>query len=193
MKKLLIGLLAMGAASAQASMLEINGSLSAELFSAQVNEEKTYFETLGDLYMAGKRPDLTKISNIAWAGRCFSKNKPNDPTNAGYIFRQKVSDVGPIGAESKSYESLSYWQLDEAPNYFDNLSLQQVYALNLRTAAFDAKIKNVSIEINLNATSKSNLKVSDSFLIEQISGTDTGVGPIGIGIRCYYFIPDLKP
>ena len=196
MKKLFLGILAIGSLSTQASMLEVNGPLDAKLFEAQVNDEKTYFETLGDLFKTGTRPNLTKISNIAWAGRCFSKDKQNDPTNAGYIFREKVtSDVGPIGANLKSYESLSYWKRGEAPNFFDKLSLEQVYALKLNVTPFDAKIGQDSIEISLDSTTKSNLKVSGSYLVEAISGTESDVGPVGkvtVGVRCYYFVPDLN-
>ena len=121
MKKLLIGLLAIGTLSAQASLLEVNGPLDATLFEAQVNDEKSYFETLGDLFQAGTRPKLSNISNIAWAGRCFSKEKQNVPNNAGYIFREVRNDAGPIAVTTKAYEVFSYWQHAKAPNFFDKM------------------------------------------------------------------------
>jgi hypothetical protein len=73
MRKLLIGLLTFGTISAQASMLEINGPLDEKLFEAEVNQDKTYFETLGDLYRDGKLPDVAKIANIALGGKMFSE------------------------------------------------------------------------------------------------------------------------
>jgi hypothetical protein len=197
MKKILFGLLALGTISAQASMLEINGPLDAKLFDAQVNDEKSYFETLGDLFQSGVRPNLTKISHIAWAGRCFIAKIPNDPINAGYIFRQKRNDAGPIAATTKAYEAFSYWLPREAPNYFDKMDIEQVFAAvpNLKANAHDARIKSDSIEIDVNAFQKSNLKESGKYLVEEISEQVSDVGPIEkqtVVIRCYYFIPELN-
>ena len=196
MKKRLIGLLAIGTLSAQASMLEVNGPLDATLFEAQVNDEKTHFQTLGDLFKAGKLPDLRKISNIAWAGKCFLRSKQNDPTNAGYIFRQKRNDAGPIASGHRAYEAFSYWDLNKAPNYFDKMNVEQVFAAlpKLSKEAVNARVKTDSIEMILGST-KSNLKVSENYLIEELSDTNVDVGPVGkttVGVRCYYFIPDLN-
>jgi|SRR5690606_16763807 len=200
MKRLLVGLLALGTISAQASMLEINGPLDVNFFEAEVDQGQTYFETLGDMFKKGTRPNPTKISNIAWAGRCFTFSAQNNPANAGYIFRQKINDAGPIAASSKAYEAFSYWALDKEPNFFDKMDLEQVFAFyKTRTSApfraLDARIKTDSIEINLDS-SKSNLKVSGDYLVEEISGVSGGdVGPVGkvtVGVRCYYFIPDLN-
>jgi hypothetical protein len=183
MKKLLIGFLAFGAFSVQASMLEVNGPLDSKFFEAEVLQDKSYFETLGDLFSQGTVPDLKKISNIAWAGRCFLKDEPNNPTNAGYIFREKKSDVGPIGRNSKSYEVLSYWLPKKAPDFFDKLTLDQV--LNLPEAKItkfvDANINSSSINIGL-----SSLKSSGSYLVEEVGMSSSPA------IRCYYFIPDLN-
>lgn len=192
MKKVFLGILAIGSLSAQASMLEVNGPLDSTFFEAQVNnDEKTYFETLGDLFRTGTRPNLSKISNIAWAGRCFN-DKQNEPVNAGYIFRQKRIDAGPIAATSKAYEAISYWQLSEAPNYFDKMNLEQVFAALPNLKANDARIKTDSVEVDVQAPEKSNLKISGNYLVEEISGPVGPVGKISIGVRCYYFIPDLN-
>jgi hypothetical protein len=195
MKKFIIGFLTMGVLSAQASMLEVNGPLDAMLFTAQVNDEKTYFETLGDLYKAGKRPNLSTLSNIAWAGRCFFKTAPNVPTNAGYIFRQKENDAGPIASVNPEYEAFSYWKLEKAPNYFDNMNMEQVFTAHPNITVRDAKIKADSIEINLKPTGKSNLKTSGNYLVEELSWPEGDNGPVGkeiVDSRCYYFIPDLN-
>jgi hypothetical protein len=197
MRTLLFGLvLTIGTLSAQASMLEVNGPLDEKLFDAQVNDEKTHFETLGDLFKAGRLPDLNKISNIAWAGRCFIRSEPNEPTNAGYIFGQKRNEAGPIGATSKIYGASSYWKLTKAPNYYDKMSLEQVLSLYKDTLIFNvARVKSDSVEVDISDGSKSNLKVSGNYLVEELSGTDGDVGPVGkvsVYSRCYYFIPDLN-
>jgi hypothetical protein len=196
MKKLILGILTIGSLSTQASMLEGNGPLDATLFEAQVNDEKTYFETLGDLFKAGTRPNLLKISNIAWAGRCFSNEAQNDPVNAGYIFRQKRNDAGPIAGTSKAYEAFSYWKPYKAPNYFDKMDIQEVFTTEPNIKARDAKIKTDSIEIILqNDSVKSTLKLSGNYLVEEISGLVTdGASAESVvpGVRCYYFIPDLN-
>lgn len=197
MKKLFLGILAIGSLSTQASMLEAYGPLDAKFFEAQVNDEKTHFETLGNLFKAGTKPNLAKISNIAWAGRCFLEEKQNEPTNAGYIFRQKRSDAGPIAATSKAYEAFSYWARDKAPNYFDKMDVEQVFAAlpNLVKASSVPNIKTDSIEIVFSSSDKSNLKVSGNYLVEELIGTEGDVGPVGKAYayaRCYYFIPDLN-
>lgn len=198
MKKIFFGILISAPMFAsQASIVEANGPFGSELYAAELNTEKSHFETLGDFFEAGKLPDLSRILNIAWAGRCFGKNDPNEPLNAGYIFREKAAaDVGPIGANSKSYEALSYWNLSEAPNFFDALNLEQVYALNLKIDPYIARIESNSIEIDLTPTSKSTLRLFGKYLVEEISGMNKDVGPLGkvyTAIRCYYFIPELKP
>jgi len=195
MKKLFLGILAIGSLSTQASILEVNGPLDAKLFEAQANDEKTYFETLGDLFKAGTRPDLLKISNIALAGRCFAKETQNDPTNAGYIFRQKRNDAGPIAETSKAYEAFSYWNLYKAPNYYDKMDIEQVFAVTPSMKGKDARLKKDSIEIDVKSPCKSNLKVSGNYLVEEISGAVSDFGPVGkvtVDVRCYYFIPDLN-
>lgn len=194
MKKLLIGILAIGTLSAQASMLEVNGPLDATLFEAYVDEEKTYFETLGDLFKAGQRPDLKKISNFAWSGRCFYSTAPNEPTNAGYIFRPKRSDAGPIAVNSKAYEAFSYWHPSKAPNFYDKMDMEEVFAI-MHLEAENVRLKTNSIEIDIVAPAKSNLKISGNYLVEELSRPSSDVGPIEktiVGARCYYFIPDLN-
>ncbi|MFZ4715073.1 MAG: hypothetical protein ACOYL6_15235 [Bacteriovoracaceae bacterium] len=191
MKTLLIGLLAIGTLSAHASMLEVDGPLAEKFSEYQVNEESTHFETLGNLYKAGTKPNLAKISNIAWAGRCFNDEQQNEPTNSGYIFRKKRADAGPIATTSKVYEAISYWNLSKAPNYFDQMNIEQIFALGFKNFS-DAKIKNNSIEIGYDS-SKSNLRVSGNYLVEEITEIEHSLDakPV-ITIRCYYFIPDLN-
>ncbi len=182
--KMTMCLLALGATlSANASMFEINGPLDAILFESEIIENKSHFDTLGDLFKAGTLPNLSKISDIAWSGRCFLQDEPNNPTNAGYIFREKQSDVGPIGRNSKSYEALSYWLRTKAPNFFDKLTLDQVLNLpEAKQAKFiDANINSSSINIGI-----SNLKSSGSYLVEEVGMSSSPA------FRCYYFIPDLN-
>lgn len=196
MKKLFIGTLALASLlSAHASMLEDNGPLDSKFHDAQLSDEKTYFETLGDLFNAGTRPNLLRISNIAWSGRCFLKRKPNDPTNGGYIFRKKRSDAGPLSSQVVAYEAFSYWHLSMAPDFFDHMDIEQVFAAVPAATAGDVRLKEDSIEIGLRGQDKSNLKVSGNYLVEEISGPATNVGPLarfGVEARCYYFIPDLN-
>ena len=95
MKKLLIALLTLSTITTQASVLE-------------QKDETNYFEMLGDLYVNGTEPDLEKISNILWAGRCFYDDKPNEPKAAALIIRQKKNYLGPIASDEKSYEVFDY-------------------------------------------------------------------------------------
>jgi hypothetical protein len=189
MNKLILGALTLASLSAQASMLELNGPLDEALHEAQVNVDSSYFETLGKLFRKGKIPKLSKIMNIAWAGRCFTKAEQNEPTNGGYIFREVKLDVGPIASTSKVYEAFSYWQLSKAPNFFDQMNLEQVFNSVKNIKSRSAKIKKDSIELDLEEGVKSNLRISKNYLVEEITSTErTG----GVSARCYFFIPDLK-
>jgi len=168
--------------------------LDSKFFEAEFSQDKSYFETLGDLFSEGTLPNLSKISNIAWAGRCFLKGNPNDPTNAGYVFRPKRSDAGPIASNSKTYEAFSYWKLSKAPNFFDKMDIEEALASMPNVKAQNVRLKTNSIEIDVIAPAKSNLKVSGNYLVEEISAPDGDVCPVGkttVKVRCYYFIPDL--
>lgn len=194
MKRLLAGILAIGSLTAQSAMLEVNGHLDSEFYQAELSNSQSYYEKLGILFAQGKLPNLSKISNIAWSGRCFSPEKPNDPTNAGYIFRQKNnSDAGPLRQNVKVYEAFTYWKYDQAPNYYDNMSIELVFATHPKIKAHDAKIESNQISINLTDGETSRLRVSGSYLIEELQDMPVE-GPLGNKTtysRCYYFIPDL--
>lgn len=200
MKKLLFSLLVLGTLSTYASILEVNGPLDSKFHEAEVSQDKSHYETLGDLFSNGTLPNLSRISNIAWSGRCFLKDKPNDPINAGYIFRQKsTSDAGPIGQNVKAYEAFSYWNIygdgSQNPSFFDNMSIEQVFAWGNLLISRNAKIESNQIAVRFSSTMNSSLKSSGSYLIEEISEAESDAGPLAktsIPLRCYYFIPDLN-
>lgn len=197
MKNIFIGtLIAITTFGANASMLEINGPLDEAFFNAEVQEDKTYFETLGGLYSTGRLPDLKKITNIAWAGRCFTKSEQSDPVNGGYIFRvSRSQDVGPLGRDKVSYEAATYWRPNQPTNFFDYLSLNDVYKMITDIKFFNVSLKSDSVEISHIANNISSLRLSGSYLVEEISSVD--VGPLGRAkrsahLRCYYFIPEIS-
>ena len=190
MKTLMIGLIVLATFSAHASMLETKGPLDDTFSKAEKDAEMTHFETLGDLFKSGTLPNLSKISNIAWAGRCFVDSNPNQPTNAGYIIRQKRNDAGPIAAGSKAYEAFSYWHIHQAPNFYDAMDISQIFSLyGEGLEARDVKVNDDSIEIAVTTEETSSLKVSGDYLVEEISRA--AVEDVAT-IRCYYFIPDLN-
>lgn len=178
-----------------------NKEMQNRLYENETYESKSHYQTLGDLFENGTTPIIEKLTGVAWAGRCFFKRKPNTPTNAGYIFRNTAgqSDVGPIGRGSTSYEVGSYWKRSEAPNYFDTMSIAEVYAdTSLKFTFLPVRSSEDGILTNLERTNISVLKVSGDYLVEEISsrkGED--VGPLGnaeyeTGVRCYYFIPEYN-
>ena len=126
--------------------------------------------------------------------------------NSGYIIRVSQSlDVGPLGNNKISYEGATYWMTNKAPNYFDSMSLKDVYQTIKNITFRSVTHKPDSLDLDFGFVGNhhagiSSLKLSGSYLVEEIikpeAGTD--VGPIGgapkraVEIRCYYFIPELS-
>jgi hypothetical protein len=190
-KKFLLGLILTIGASAHASMLDVNGPLDHKLFDAEINEEKSYFETLGDMFNAGTQPDPEKLVDVLWAGRCFFAKNPNDPTNGAFIFREEVSDVGPIRHSTKKYEaSVSYFP-GKAPNYYDNMTLQD--AMREGKAGFRKVSSTPSFLVIILPNGVTiELRLSGKYLVvEGRASTDSGPisKPGNVFARCYYFIP----
>lgn len=196
MKGFFLGILVVGSISVQASVLKVNGPLEDKFFEAEVTQDKSYYETLGDLFSNGTLPSISKISNIAWSGRCFRKINSNKPLNAGYIIRKKRTvDVGPLDQSAQDYEVFSYWSYGEVPSFFDNMSIKQVFEWNPDLISMDAKINSTQITAKLSGSGRSNLKISGSYLIEEITEMNLEAGPLAessIEGRCYYFMPDLN-
>lgn len=188
MKRFFIGLITLG------TMTTVHAS------KIEISQNKTYFETLGELFRSGNLPNINKISNIAWAGRCFLAKSPNEPRNAGYIFRKKrVGQVGPIGDTTISYEAASYWSLNNAPDYYDPMNLEEVLAVHQNEIIFkDANTNYNYVEIKLGKipNNLSQLKVSGQYLVEEIFTRTLGdccpMERRSVLARCYYFIPDLN-
>ncbi|WP_408096885.1 hypothetical protein ACJVC5_17755 [Peredibacter sp. HCB2-198] len=173
--------------SAQAAT---NGPLNSALRDAEVNENKTYFEVLGDLYKEGTKPSLDKIINIAWAGRCFLKGYPSEPINGGCMFRKaRMADVGPIGRGDATYEAACYWNKEQAPNYYDGMTVAQVLAAQPGTKFSKVSAKDQELEIQINTFDKSAIKVSGKYLVEEVFENNAR---FAVGLRCYYFIPGLN-
>lgn len=208
MKKILVGLLTIGSLSSSASMLEINGPLDQKFFNAQVKEDKSYFEVLGDMHKTGTIPSLTKLINVAWAGRCFRPENENNPRNGGTVFRAIKKDAGPIS--KTHYQSFNYDLGDLMPaNFFDDKSISQILSTDfwnnlglgfdlkqsdIEKAFNDVIIINDSVFRKYNSTKTSSLKLSEKYLVEEISSSDDA-GPIGkskVVERCYYFIPEYN-
>lgn len=188
MKNLLIGLLALGSISSYAS-IEMNGPLDTEMFTKEVNENKSYYETLGEMFQSGSKPETSKLIGVLWSGRCFIKNEPFKPVNGGYHFkRKKNQDVGPLGDDVFFYEAASIWKRSKAPNYYDDKDISEVVLAYSRVFDFEN-----SIAINQN-NHLLKLRFSGKYLIEEISAYKSDVGPLGecyqTWARCYYFIPE---
>ena len=199
MKKLIIGLLAAGSiVSAGASALDINGPLNVKLSKAQVEEDKSYFETLGDLYKKGSRPNISKLINKAWVGRCFYDTSPNEPLAAGYIFRvnKKSTEVGPIA--KLAYEAVAFININ-SPDFYDHMKLNDIIE-NLeagRVTFGAATILPDSIVLPRNADNSSYafsayIKISDKYLVVEARAPEIFSDEEEVYARCYYFIPDYK-
>jgi len=183
---LLATVLAVGTISVNASTAELNGPLDSHLFESEVSNEKTYFETLGDMFKKGQKPNPEKLVNVFWSGRCFFASHPNTPLSSGYIFRKdSKSDVGPIGARKLKYEAFGFYNFGEA-NYYDNKTLKEIFkspSLMPFEKVIETSTSFISGEVEL--------KYSDKYLILEVR-TKPEEGPIAsekVHARCYYFIP----
>ena len=173
--------------------VEVNGPLDKKMFNKEVNENKSYYETLGEMFQVGSKPEASKLIGVLWSGRCFLKDEPYKPMNGAYHFRKKRNeDVGPLGNNVISYEAGSVWNRSKAPNYFDDKDLSVLESLKFDYSKVNSN--GDSFEIALNKKEKSSLRVSGKYLIEELSIIKEDVGPLGegyqVGGRCYYFIPE---
>lgn len=202
MKNLIISsMIAFASIGANASLADLNGPLDDIFFENEIQNEATYFDTLGVLYKNGSLPDVNKIKNIAWSGRCFRKEEPSKPISAGQIIRRSANgDVGPIGGSIFGYEVAPYWYPDKRPNYLDNKDLRDIARINPRLKYLIASIKDNSIFANYHLGIHYHLRQSNEYLVKEIVNYDvrTDPDPLDPNIRnqvttrCYYFIPGLN-
>ena len=170
-----------------------NGPLDEKIVDKEVFENKSYYETLGDMFQSGAKPEVSKLIEVVWSGRCFKKTNPYKPISSAYHFRKKRNEhVGPLGDNVTFYEALSLFSLYKIPNYFDDKDL-----LTLLTISRDYRkvsIRSKSYEITFSNGNKSALRVSGEYLVEELRDIPIGVGPLGkeyeVFGRCYYFIPE---
>jgi hypothetical protein len=160
-------------------------SMEEKLFYSQVNENKTYFETLGDMFEAGTKPEIKDMIKLAWSGRCFLADNQDAPTNAGLMFREvALPDAGPIGNGIKKYEGSSYWSRNLAADYYDNLTVEQIQKLH-KLSYYAVAVDGVEAVLKFDKT-VSQLRMSGAYIIERLSEPDSAGGMKNFA-RCYYF------
>ena len=148
----------------------------------------TYFDQLKELYDAGKKPDIAKVVNKMWAGRCFRNSSPDAPINSGYVVRiADAGDVGPI-AHDDQYEAKTFWDLNKPANYFDSFTFEQGVNLPVQNSTFSLLSTDNANYFELKEKD-SFLKASGKYLVEKIASTDSSQD---IAILCYYFIPEYR-
>ena len=186
MKLILISLMILS----QASVLNAkNADDEFEINMLLEHSNKPYFETLGELYLKGGLPDLKKLSNLAWAGRCFHVDRPNEPVAGVYLVREaNIDDAGPLGGEIPTYEAKFAWSPITRSDYFDKMPLSDVYKRIGNDSFHIVKINSESVEISNGTTFYSNLRLSGEYLIEEIKSLNSRRYIRTPYIRCYYFI-----
>jgi hypothetical protein len=197
MKKIITGILVCFSAISFANV-EVNGPLDTKMFNKEVNESKSYYETLGEMFQSGSKPEASKLLGVMWSGRCFTSESEYEPVNGAYHFKRKSNqDVGPLGDANISYEASSIWKRSASPSYFDDKDISQ-FTRKTYYRVFDSE-NSVAIKYSSgDMTGISKLKFSGKYLVEEVSETKSDVGPLGDGdnfkttIRCYYFIPEYS-
>ena len=190
--------------------------ISKTLEDRRLTSGQSYHDSLGEFFNLGETPKIDHIINTPWSGRCFLKESPNTPTNAGYIFREKkwyrprfgVTGSAPyppqfpfrlplrLKKKEPSYEANSYWLRDKPPHFFDTLTIRQVNRLLRRNGTPYVKVKFLENGIVLNFAdgNTSVLKRNGNYLVEEITQTITSQEDErsteirDVGIRCYYFM-----
>lgn len=194
MKRLFTAML-VGFSAVSFASVEVNGPLDNKMFNKEVNENKSYYETLGEMFQSGSKPEASKLIDVLWSGRCFEAEAPYKPVNAAYNFRQKRNaDVGPLGDNVVTYEAGSIWAPSKAPNYYDEMTVSEV-KFPKYYRAFDLD-NSVAIRYgNSSESIISKLRLSGKYLVEELSKSKSDVGPLGdnykVLVRCYYFIPEF--
>ena len=182
----------------------------------RITGDQLHFDSLDKFFKTGEIPKIEHIINTPWSGRCFLKDFPKTPTNAGYLFREKKwyrprfgatgSDPYPpqfpfrlplrFKRKSPKYEANSYWLKDKPPHYFDTLTIRQVNRLLRKNSTPYVKVKFLENGIILNFAdgNTSILKRNGNYLIEEISQASIpreekpSARNRNVVIRCYYFI-----
>ena len=137
------------------------------------------FTKLSTLFKVGSAPDLSKISNLAWSGRCYSEGNTNTAINGVYIIRPSINDNGPLGPQA--YEAATYFNDKFNANKFDHKSVRKITSfkgINFNSAS------EVQNEITTDMGSlTSHLRTSGKYLINEFTHWEY------VLYRCYYFIP----
>lgn len=185
MKYLLLFAL-LGAFSIQASATEGPAIETA----AAPGNGKTYFETLKDLYDQGSLPDLPKLADTFWSGRCFDAKNP-EVLKQGFALHIRYNKI------TAAYEILTIMGGHE-PAQFDGFTREAFVAA---FKPFESKYPRANIENRTVWTAESQNvlahRASGKYLVLAAS-TYSKDGPIGgnegleVLKRCYFFIPGLK-
>ena len=148
--------------------------------SATVDSE---FKKIAQMYDSGTAPTVSDLNGI-WSGRCFSRSEPNEALNGGFIFQKSEHsrDVGPIENSGVTYEAWEYSNIDNGPEYFDSLTLQDVLS-NYESEFVPIKLESDRAELTVSdKTAAVSFRLSKNYLIMRSSRA--GVNQE----NCYYFI-----
>lgn len=149
--------------------------------------KKSYYDKVDEYFSKGSVPQIDKIADMPWPGRCFTADKPNEPINAFLIIgSKKAPDIGPIESDKKMYIGTTITNDNKASNYFDNLSLEEI----IRSSdAIHYNYKNMTVsEDAIEVSNYSKIRKFENYLVEAI-----GTNPNGKGFRlCYFFKPECK-
>lgn len=196
MKTLLIGLLTLGSISSFAS-IEVNGPLDTRMLIKEVDENKNYYDALGEMYQKASKPNIGKLINIAWSGRCFKRSTPYTAIGATTLFRKlKNPNLGPI--EGQKYEgNLVLWKSPVVPvDFGDDKDFKWVTDfIDRRDDLPFSRIILLSDSILLESLNNIKIRVSEEYLVTEhfISKKDTGSIAEGSPVaRCYYFTPEYS-
>ena len=179
MKKLLIGLFAFGSVLSFANT-KMNGPIDPNLYLAEVNQNKSYYETIEEMYQKGEKPNLSKINGVFWPGRCFFQKYPYKPFNAAFHLKRKRNTAhGPLGGVV--YEAVSVMDPSKPPHYFDS---KDVSVLKSNTY-YEVGTEGPSLSIRYEEVYQTEIKVFEEYLVERVSAKENG--QYRIGLMCYYF------
>ena len=149
--------------------------------------EVSYFQEVRSLFSKGSVPDMEKLIDKNWIGRCFDSESPDRPVAAAVIFKAKGNDAGPISSSRKKYSASAMVFPEAAPNYYD--SRPDVIKKTATADNFTSvTLKRDLVEVTHSTTLRHQYRISGSYLVEE-SSVRTSLNYYGVIASCYYFIP----
>lgn len=155
-------------------------------------ENKSYYETLGELFESGHKPSIEKHLDVFRSGRCFLNYDPNTPMNGAFMYRKWFPNP-----KVQYYATINI-QKNKPANYFDIFYFDEFWIQHQDSISFQP-VKNAEREhVVTFGNYQGRIREWGDYIIEEFAVIKEGgdLGPIGNNtlepwLRCYFFISEF--